>query len=341
MPLRTTGKWAAADSATSPKLNSNGIPSFDSLPWRDGDPPHSAWGLYGSDDEQGTVNRLTDERVKDAAKNEIQTGERVSLNLRIDAQGGGSSFFHRKPFHQNIFRVGDFYVNDEEWTFNSQVSSQWDGPRHFGYQKDQKFYNGVTMEDIHGTNEKGEKSCALGISTWSEKGIVGRGILVDYHSWRLKQTDPAYKSFDPFSSWAIPLGDIKKCLQDQSTEVKFGDILLIRSGFQATFATKSPEQLASLHGDAPNHPLVGVEQSEDMLRWIWDNFSAVAGDQPTFEVWPTQKEWLLHEVLLGGWACPLGEWFDLEALGRKCQEKKRWSFFLASEPCNVPGGVAR
>lgn len=45
-----------------------------------------------------------------------------------------------------------------------QVSSQWDGMRHFGYQREQKFYNGVTMEQIHETNEKGEKSCILGIS---------------------------------------------------------------------------------------------------------------------------------------------------------------------------------
>jgi len=29
----------------------------------------------------------------------------------------------------------------------------------------------------------------------------------------------------------------------------------------------------------------GVEQSEEMLRWIWENFSAVAGDQPSFECW--------------------------------------------------------
>lgn len=59
-----------------PKLNENGIPSFDSLPLREGDPHHSAWGLYGDDDELGTLNRLTDERVAAAAKNEIKKGIR-------------------------------------------------------------------------------------------------------------------------------------------------------------------------------------------------------------------------------------------------------------------------
>ena len=31
--------------------------------------------------------------------------------------------------------------------------------------------------------------------------------------------------------------------------------------------------------------LSGVEQSEEILEWIWNNFSAVAGDQPSFECW--------------------------------------------------------
>ena len=33
--------------------------------------------------------------------------------------------------------------------------------------------------------------------------------------------------------------------------------------------------------------LSGVEQSEGILEWIWSNFSAVAGDQPSFECWRT------------------------------------------------------
>lgn len=58
------------------QLNQNGIPDFDSLPLRDGDPHHSAWGLYGEADELGALNRLTDEKVAEAAKEEIRTGAR-------------------------------------------------------------------------------------------------------------------------------------------------------------------------------------------------------------------------------------------------------------------------
>lgn len=62
--------------STSFKDNKNGIPNFEDLPLRKGDPHHSAWGLYGDNDELGTLNRLTDERVVEAARDELKTGTR-------------------------------------------------------------------------------------------------------------------------------------------------------------------------------------------------------------------------------------------------------------------------
>jgi hypothetical protein len=41
-----------------------------------GDPHHSAWGLYGKDDERGALNRLTNEKVMDAARGEVKSGVR-------------------------------------------------------------------------------------------------------------------------------------------------------------------------------------------------------------------------------------------------------------------------
>ena len=52
------------------------IPRFADLPLRKGDPPYSAWGLYGHNDELGTLNRLTDELVARTAREEIRSGKR-------------------------------------------------------------------------------------------------------------------------------------------------------------------------------------------------------------------------------------------------------------------------
>lgn len=53
-------------------------PVFDVLPLNPGDPKASAWGLWGKNDELGTINLLTHERTAIAAK-EAKLGESISL----------------------------------------------------------------------------------------------------------------------------------------------------------------------------------------------------------------------------------------------------------------------
>lgn len=77
-----------------------------------------------------------------------------------------------------------------------------------------------------------------------------------------------------------------------------------------------------------------------MREWLHDcYFAAVAGDSPTFEVWPVPGLDLLHSSLLALWGCPIGEMWDLETISVKCRERGRWTFFLTSAPANVPGIV--
>lgn len=54
------------------------MPAFDQLPLNENDPPYSAWGLWGPDDELGRINLITPEVTK-SASSEIKTGESVSL----------------------------------------------------------------------------------------------------------------------------------------------------------------------------------------------------------------------------------------------------------------------
>lgn len=59
----------------------NPLPSFNQLPLREGDPPNSAWGLWGDglDSALGSLNYLTNDLVLRAIQEEIKTGERVGL----------------------------------------------------------------------------------------------------------------------------------------------------------------------------------------------------------------------------------------------------------------------
>ncbi|KAF2167663.1 hypothetical protein M409DRAFT_65801 [Zasmidium cellare ATCC 36951] len=311
---------------------SSPIPKFSDLPLDKNGPHHNAWGLYGKDDQLGTLNRLTDDIVK-AAASEIQTGTRINLDWPLDAQAD-VPFFGRQAFEKNVYQKPPRIVNDDVWTFNTQSSSQWDGLRHFGYQKEAKFYNGVTLDEIHGRNGV-EKTNRNGIGAWAEQGIVGRGILLDYHAWRIKNNIP----HDAFETASISAETLQKVAADQGTEIHFGDILLLRSGYLDAYNKLSRADVEAMRQKQPL-TFTGVEQSEETMEFLWSNFSACGADHPSWEAWPTRKEWSLHEVMLAGWGMPIGELFDLEGLARQCREVGRWSFFVCSKPVYVPGGVA-
>lgn len=308
---------------------------------------------YGTEDELGTLNRLTDDIVKAAAA-EIKTGTRISLNLPLDALGE-QPFFGRQAFHRELVaktprtgksslrrrkglqvRLRLSAVNDDIWTFNTQSSSQWDGLRHYGYQKEKLFYNGVTLDEIHERAEdKARKPDVLGIHAWSERGIVGRGVLLDWHAWRVAQG----KAHAAFETQAISLAELRAVAVAQGTRIKFGDILIVRTGFLDAYRRLSRAESDALRA-RPAPAFAGVEQSGEMAEFLWSNVSACAGDQPSWEAWPSRADWALHELMLAGWGMPIGELFDLEELAAHCERAGRWEFFLTSEPVNVPGGVA-
>jgi hypothetical protein len=119
------------------------------------------------------------------------------------------------------------------------------------------------------------------VEAWAEKGIVGRGILLDYHTWAGKHGI----SYNPFKRQVISLRELEAVLEEQGTEVKFGDILLIRTGYTVLYNEMTVEQLKEVTGGPRPDGLAGVEAGEEVMKWMWENFAAVAGDQPSFEAW--------------------------------------------------------
>ena len=127
-------------------------PAFDDLRLRKDGPPGNAWGLYGDDDELGTLNLLTAANTAEAAK-EIIDGGRVPVDLQLGHLA--TPCFGRKPLEHKLWRKGDRVVHDDSLTFNTQSSSQWDGFRHFGSHSHERFYNGATFEDVQNSDRIG------------------------------------------------------------------------------------------------------------------------------------------------------------------------------------------
>lgn len=132
------------------------------------------------------------------------------------------------------------------------------------------------------------------------------------------------------------MSTLKQIASNQGTSFRRGDILFIRTGWTEAYTRLSTAEQQTLAATYPP-PAIGLESSEETLRWLWDHeFAAVVGDQPSFEAWPCQNlDFLLHEWILAGWGMPIGELFDLKQLSEECRKRARWEFFFSSMPLKV------
>ncbi|OAL27838.1 hypothetical protein AYO20_09691 [Fonsecaea nubica] len=300
-------------------------PPFESLPHRSGDPAYSAWGLYGEDDQIGALNMLTPENTLAAIQSEVKTGIRLSLDPPLDvlAKPGAG----RKGLKQTLIIRPEGPIHDDVVEFNTQVGAQWDGFRHVGYMKQRKFYNNADFDAISGANPD---PSLIGIHSWVQNGsIAGRGVLLDYYSYARSQGNN-YELIGQKANYSISVAELKACAAAQGTELRQGDILLVRSGLWVGYKALSEAEQKAWVDEHPS-VWVGVETSREMAQWLWSSgITACAGDAAGWEKCPPNtapkqglEGHILHEIMLGGWGMPIGEFFDLEKLAEEYHEEIR------------------
>jgi kynurenine formamidase len=295
------------------------LPTYAELLARTDAPPGTAWGLFGPDDELGTLNLLTPERALAAARL-VQRGEVFALNWAIELPDPHP---FRQPPRRN--QVG-FGFGRDDWldNFYLQGSSQWDSLRHIAHPR-HGFYNGVTAAVVDDP-----ASDRLGIQNAARRGIVGRGVLLDV---------AAHCGFAANARFAIGADLLDEVARAEGVTVEPGDILLVRTGWTGWYAGLSPAQRASVTGATPQP---GLEPVERTAAWLWDHHvAAVAADNLALETMPLEaaEGSFLHFWLIPCLGMPIGELWWLDDLARACAADRRWVFQLVSAPLNVRGGV--
>ena len=305
------------------------LPAFAELPVKPEYPPHSAWGVFGDDDQIGTLNLLTPERVTAAARL-VEKGQVFAMNWELEQPH--PPLFNRSTLRHTIHRRRKNVFDDLYDNFNTQSSSQWDGLRHFGHRL-YGFYNGVTEDEITGI-----AGARNGIEHWARRGIAGRGVLIDFQRFAAHQGI----RFSPGERYGIRAEQLEAAASWQGLGFQPGDILLLRTGWIEWYSSLNEAQKTELA--VPGALQVGgLEQSDDSLRFLWDNhFAAIASDNPDFEAYPPAdpEEGLMHGTIIGLWGMPIGEMFTLDALAAACAADGRYEFFFTSAPLNKLGGVA-
>jgi kynurenine formamidase len=300
------------------------IPRFAELPIVADAPPQSSWGVFGRDDQRGTLNFLSDER-RLAALRLIQHGRTFNLDLPLELPVQ-PIFASRTPHrHRVLHRPGTFGRDDVLDNFHPQGSTQWDALKHISH-PDYGFYNWATDADITADVTR------LGVQNYAAEGIVGRGVLLD----AARYFEGIGQPLQPDAHHDITAADLDAIARAQEVEVLPGDIVLLRTGV-AKLLHAEAEHPESVVRPLPGSP--GLAANDASLAWLWDHqVAAIASDNVTVEAFPMTRD-SLHRRGIALLGLVLGEMFDFESLAEACAADGRYACFFASKPLNLTGGV--
>lgn len=329
-------------------------------------PEGSTWGDFGPDDELGRLNLLTEEKVLQAVR-EVRAGKVFCLSLPLDLPGGNVLNPRRHaPVLKPTFREGTPYLNfamsqvqpeavdvlsDDQVTLSMQYSTQWDGLCHVGALFDiqgdgearRVYYNGYAAGvDVFGgadLDTSGDACCPpggsyarkLSVSRYAEKGMQGRGVLVDLA-----------RAFGPGRT-LVGHEQLQAAMRDQKAVVEPGDMLVLRTGFA--------ESLVAMNGQPDPHVLeqtgAVLDGADAALRdWITaSGVAALCADNYAVESYPARTSGPGHSILPLHHHClfklgvPLAELWYLKDLADWLHAQGRTRFLLTAPPLRMPGAV--
>jgi kynurenine formamidase len=270
-----------------------------------------------------TLNFITSALRVEAASL-VRTGRSFSLAIPLDRDGPIPEFDRRfNPRHAMLqtgtdlaagvqtFAHEGWGYSDDMITMPLQCATQWDALSHIFHAN--KMYNG--------------HACSLvdtgGAPVNSIDKLVGhitcRGVLIDV---------PRYLGVDWLAlDHHITVEQLEGTLESQHTEVRSGDIVLIRTGnMQRARQGGGWDQFTFT-----DEPGVGI----DAIPWFYENqIAGTANDTWSFEVIPSRTAiWLpFHVVAIVYLGLLVGEMFALDELAAACAEDGRYDFMLVAEP---------
>lgn len=296
----------------------------------------SNWGKWGPDDELGCLNYLTAGEVLRGARH-ISSGEVFTLQIqmgRTDGPGdplwpGREGIERRNVMDEGTwdgdgapsFPGGLHYADDTAKIF-LQGSTQYDALGHVWY--DGRLYNGY---DARSTVGGMDKASVLPIA---EKGVAGRGVLIDMARHRGKPWLDKGETFDHT--------DLEAAAQAQGVTIELHDILCIRTGFMKYWYELND---AEKFYDGFNEP--GLTYSRELVEWFQSRevpnlVTDTIANEVTYEP-KTGVALPLHCALMRNLGVTLTEIAWLDDLADACAADGRWSFFYVAAPLKVVRGT--
>jgi kynurenine formamidase len=293
----------------------------------------SNWGKWGPDDEIGSLNYLTPTEVIRGVRH-VKQGKVITLQRLINNPGGDPVSQGRTEARVSMLTDesswdkteapqlpgGVHYADDYIETF-LHGSSHYDALGHVWC--DGKIWNGY---DARSTVGGMRKASVLPIA---EKGVVGRGILLDMARYRGKAALAKGETFT--------YEDLQACAASQDTKIENRDILLVRTGFlNAFYEVRRKEFYEDF-----NEP--GLTYSLELVRWFQDmEIPNLVTDTIANEVTVEPNTGFvltLHCALMRNLGVSFTEIIDLNRLAEDCATDNQWTFLYVAAPLKVVAGT--
>jgi kynurenine formamidase len=288
------------------------------------------WGRWGAADELGTVNFITPEKVKAAARL-VRQGKVLSLAIPFDANGPQSGYGGRiNPVHYMLQDGGDVASGaqdflpglrycDDAISMPLQCATQWDALAHIYF--DGKMYNDRGPAEV---TSNGARSNAI---TALKNKIVSRGVLLDIPRLKGKPWLAAGEAIYP--------ADLDAAAAAGRVAIESGDIVLIRTGQMREVRERGSWGQYS-GGHAPGLSLTCAEwlAKHEIAGYATDTWGTEVIPNETPDVFQP-----LHCVAIVNMGMLVGEIFTLEELAEDCAADGVYEFMFVAPPLPITGAV--
>jgi kynurenine formamidase len=214
------------------------------------------------------------------------------------------------------FPGGLHYADDTAVLF-LQGSTQYDALGHVWY--DDQIWNGYDSKTTIGGLAKAS------VLPIAEKGVVGRGILLDMARFRGKDVLDVAETFTH--------EDLQACAKKQGAEIQKNDVLIIRTGWIAKFYKVSREEFYG------NFVEPGLTYSPELVQWFHDmEIPNLVTDTIANEVTQDPVSGVvlpLHNALMRNLGVTLTEIAWLDDLADDCAADGQYTFLYAAAPLKV------
>jgi kynurenine formamidase len=284
------------------------------------------WGRWGSNDDRGTLNYLTPERVAVAAAS-VRTGRTVSMAIPINKQAGPDN---PQPAYHFMTRMHDVPVGDSGLSFgmcflgiasHGDCHTHIDAPNHVAWKG--QLYNGKPSATL----------TSLG-STWGgieafATGVVGRGVLLDA---------PAHRGVEWLEPGdAVNRAELEAIESSQDVRLGEGDIFVFRTGHHARRLALGP-----WNTDAPPAGQGKAGLAVDTIPWMHERRISAFLPDGDGETIPSNVEGVpypIHPLQMTAMGMCISDSLQLEELAEACRQEGRWEFLVVGLPLRLPGAT--